>query len=113
MRLTQRRELTAAARRSARVVLLFLAGAWGVLCTSPASRGFAAQADLVRVQHIDLVHFSHTDYGFTDHPVVCRELQRRYLDIAVDGVLATCRKPAEGRFRSHRMCWRTVPAEAS
>ena len=51
-----------------------------------------------RIQHIDLVHFSHTDYGFTDHPAVCRELQRRYLDIAVDGVLATCGKPPEARL---------------
>ncbi len=51
-----------------------------------------------RVRQVDLVHFSHTDYGFTDHPAVCRELQKRFLDIAVDGVLATRDKPPEGRF---------------
>ena len=52
------------------------------------------------IEHIDLVHFSHTDFGFTDHPVVCRELYRRYLDIAVDAVLATQDGPEEEKF-----CW--------
>jgi len=50
------------------------------------------------IQQVGLVHFSHTDYGFTDHPAVCRELQRRFLDLAIDGVLATRDKPAEARF---------------
>lgn len=50
------------------------------------------------VKHVDLVHLSHTDYGFTDHPAVCRELQMRFLDVAIDGVLATCAKPPEARF---------------
>jgi hypothetical protein len=50
------------------------------------------------IQHIDLIHFSHTDIGFTDHPAVCRELQKRYLDIAIDAVLATCDKPESARF---------------
>ena len=52
------------------------------------------------IQHIDLIHFSHTDIGFTDHPVVCRELQKRYLDIAIDAVLATRDRPESARF-----CW--------
>ena len=51
-----------------------------------------------KVRHVDLVHFSHTDYGFTDHPAVCRQLQKRYLDIALDGVLATRSKPPEARL---------------
>ena len=50
------------------------------------------------VRHVDLVHFSHTDYGFTDHPAVCRELQKRFLDIAIDGVLATRERPEPERF---------------
>jgi hypothetical protein len=50
------------------------------------------------IQHIDLVHFCHSDYGFTDHPVICRDLHRRYLDIALDAVLATAREPEEKRF---------------
>jgi hypothetical protein len=54
----------------------------------------------MKIEHVDLVHFCHSDYGFTDHPTVCRELQRRYIDIAVDAVLATTEGPEEGRF-----CW--------
>ena len=55
-----------------------------------------------KVRHIDLVHFSHTDYGFTDHPVICRELQKRYLDIAIDAVLTTRDGPEDKKF-----CWTT------
>lgn len=51
------------------------------------------------VQQLDLIHFSHTDYGFTDHPAVCRDMQRRYLDIAVDTALATRELPDAARFR--------------
>ncbi|MCR4416017.1 MAG: hypothetical protein NUV77_26675, partial [Thermoguttaceae bacterium] len=58
----------------------------------------AGEAPPSKIQHVDLVHFSHTDYGFTDHPAVCRELQVRYLDIAIDGVLATLDKPAPARL---------------
>ena len=66
----------------------------------PSLAAPARQAAATVVRHVDLVHFSHTDYGFTDHPVVCRELQRRYLDIAIDAVLATQEKPEAGKF-----CW--------
>ncbi len=52
------------------------------------------------VQEIDIVHCSHTDYGFTDHPAVCRDLEKRYLDIALDAALRTRSAPPEGRF-----CW--------
>lgn len=51
------------------------------------------------IQQLDLIHFTHTDYGFTDHPAVCRDMQVRYLDIALDVVKATRRYPAEARFR--------------
>lgn len=52
------------------------------------------------VRRIYITHFSHTDFGFTDLQSVCRELQVRYLDIALDAVLATLDGPPEGRF-----CW--------
>lgn|GEM_PF-221738 len=71
---------------------------------SPAEKGgdraAGAKPGLRHVKQIDLVHFSHTDYGFTDHPAVCRELQKRFLDVAVDGVLATRDRPPSARF-----CW--------
>ena len=60
----------------------------------------AADAGPSAIQHIDLVHLSHTDVGFTDHPIVCRELQKRYLDIAIDAALATRERPESARF-----CW--------
>lgn len=50
------------------------------------------------VQQLDLIHFSHTDYGFTDHPAVCRDLQKRYLDIALDAAQATRRRPEASQF---------------
>lgn len=51
-----------------------------------------------RIHRVDIVHMSHTDVGFTDHPAVCREQQARYLDIAIDGVLATENAPEDARF---------------
>lgn len=50
------------------------------------------------VQRIDIVHMTHTDTGFTDHPLVCRRQQMRYLDIAIDAVLATGDVPPERQF---------------
>jgi hypothetical protein len=51
------------------------------------------------IQQVDLIHFSHTDYGFTDHPAVCRDMQRRYLDLALDAAQATANAPAGARFK--------------
>ena len=64
------------------------------LAALPAARAGAAPP----VERIYIAHFSHTDFGFTDLQSVCRELQRRYLDIAVDAVLATRGGPPERRF---------------
>ncbi len=50
------------------------------------------------IQRIDIVHMTHTDIGFTDHPIVCRRQQMRYLDIAIDAVLATTDSPADAQF---------------
>jgi len=50
------------------------------------------------IRRIDIVHMTHTDIGFTDHPLVCRRQQMRYLDIAIDAVLATNDCPPEARF---------------
>jgi hypothetical protein len=51
-----------------------------------------------KIIRVDIVHMSHTDVGFTDHPAVCREQQTRYLDIAIDGVLATKNAPKGAQF---------------
>lgn len=73
------------------------------MARSPTSALFvllaaAAFASAQGIQQVELVHFSHTDYGFTDHPAVCRELQKRFLDIAIDAVLASLDRLEEGRF---------------
>ncbi len=50
------------------------------------------------IRRIDIVHMTHTDVGFTDHPLVCRRQQMRYLDVAIDAVLATADLPPEEQF---------------
>ena len=40
------------------------------------------------IAQIDIINLSHFDIGFTDHPSVCRKLQSRYLDMAIDLVAA-------------------------
>ncbi len=52
------------------------------------------------IEHIDLVNLSHYDLGFTDHPVVCQQMQSRFLDMAIDLVQAT-----RGRLPGDRFCW--------
>ncbi|MBL9127253.1 MAG: hypothetical protein JNL97_06390, partial [Verrucomicrobiales bacterium] len=91
--------------RWARVLGLFVAAG----LSTPPLAGAASRRDGAPVEQpsaapdpirqIDLIHFSHTDYGFTDHPAVCRDLQRRYLDIALDAADATRELPDEARFR--------------
>ncbi|NQT16272.1 MAG: hypothetical protein HQ582_26180, partial [Planctomycetes bacterium] len=73
------------------VLLLLMQGA------VPAAGGEEASAPKV-VRRIDLVHMTHTDVGFTDHPLVCRRQQMRYLDIAIDAVLGTRDRPSDGQF---------------
>lgn len=69
---------------------------------SLAALRFAFAAELPSpqfIQQVDLIHFSHTDYGFTDHPAVCRDMQRRYLDLALDAAQATGTAPEGERFK--------------
>ncbi len=62
-----------------------------------APHAFAAE-EARPIERIYITHFSHTDFGFTDLQSVCRELQVRYLDIAVDAVLATMDGPPDRKF---------------
>ena len=79
-------------RMLAALSLLSLLGSLVQAAPTPEPGGAAV------IKEIDLVHFSHTDVGFTDSPTVCRELYRRYLDIAVDTVLDSTKGPADKRF---------------
>jgi hypothetical protein len=74
------------------VSLVLLAVAAAASAQEPTTAGV--------IRRIDIVHMTHTDVGFTDHPIVCRRQQMRYLDIAIDAVLATSDAPPEARF-----CW--------
>ncbi len=80
--------------RYCRVILALCQLLFAVASAAPAA---AAEA-LHHIRQLDVIHFSHTDYGFTDHPAVCRDMQRRYLDIALDTALATRHLPEEVRF---------------
>ena len=73
-------------------VAWLVAALGGLLAGGGAACG-APEASLEHIQQIDLIHFAHTDFGFTDHPAVCRDLQKRYLDVALDTTLATRRLP--------------------
>ena len=69
-----------------------------VASAAPPAVAAASAPPAPAVKRVYLIHFSHNDIGFTDMPGVCRELQCRYLDIALDGVLATMSQPAEQKF---------------
>lgn len=56
----------------------------------------AAQPRIIK--RVDLIHHSHTDIGYTDHPIVTRERQNQYLDIAIDAVLATKDAPKSEKY---------------
>jgi len=79
-----------------RIVLSLTMGLFG-LCPFQGASADETDAPAV-VKEIDIVHFSHTDVGFTDSPSVCRELYCRYLDIAVDTILDSMEGPADRRF---------------
>ena len=50
------------------------------------------------IEYIDIIHCTHTDYGYTDHPVIVEELQAKFLDIAIDAASATSHLPINKRF---------------
>ncbi|MDR0328766.1 MAG: hypothetical protein LBI05_10770 [Planctomycetaceae bacterium] len=51
-----------------------------------------------KIQRVDLILHSHTDIGYTDHPLITRIRQMQYLDIAIDAVLATEKADASEKF---------------
>jgi hypothetical protein len=48
----------------------------------------AAAQGATRIRQVDLVHHTHTDVGYTEFPLVIHDLQRRYLDAAIDACKA-------------------------
>ena len=64
-------------RALARFSRLATAGCAAWLCTL-LTTAHAGAGEASAVRHIDIVHMTHTDIGFTDHPLVCRRQQMRY-----------------------------------
>lgn len=54
--------------------------------------------DTMGYKYIDIVHVTHTDYGYTDHPIIAIDLHKRYLDIALDLAIETQNEKPENRF---------------
>ncbi len=52
------------------------------------------------IEQIDICHLAHLDIGYTDQPAVAREMQKRYIDLALDASLRTASLPVGERF-----CW--------
>jgi len=70
----------------------FLLGIPAAAGLAGRSHGQAAQP--AKIRRVDLVHHTHTDVGYTELPSVVRELQKRYLDAAIDA----CRADAGFRW---------------
>jgi len=59
------------------------------LFAAPAGLAAAAAAQTgLRIRHVDIIHHTHTDVGYTELPSVVRDLQRRFLDAAIDSCQA-------------------------
>ncbi len=61
------------------------------LACLPAAISASAQTPASQpavIRQVDIVHHSHTDVGYTDLPSVTRDMQKRYLDAALDRCLA-------------------------
>lgn len=54
----------------------------------------ASPVNPTKIRHVDIVHHTHTDIGYTELPSVIRDLQIRYLDAAID----CCRKDPAFRW---------------
>lgn len=50
------------------------------------------------VKTIDIINWTHTDYGYTEHPLIVAELHKRYIDIALDAAEQTKRNRPGERF---------------
>ncbi len=61
------------------------------LTAIPAVAGLAQAAGAhtgLRIKQVDIVHHTHTDVGFTALPSVVRDLQKSYIDAAIDACRA-------------------------
>lgn len=50
------------------------------------------------IKYIDIIHHTHTDYGYTEHPSISRELHKKNIDIALSAIKATAHNKAGEKF---------------
>ena len=62
------------------------------------SAGNVEGKDTLGYKYIDVVHVTHTDYGYTDHALVAVDLHKRFIDVALDLALQTRNEVPENRF---------------
>ena len=53
----------------------------------------------IRIRQVDIVHHTHYDVGYTELPSVIRDMQKRYLDVAID----TCRRDPAFRWTNESL----------
>lgn len=72
-----------------------------IACMASCSLGAQEPAEQAeQIKYIDIIHLSHTDYGFTDTPLIAHELHERYIDIGIDAVLESIEDKSQPAF-----CW--------
>ncbi len=62
-----------------------------ILLSAASAPLLKAAAQTLRIRRVDIFHHSHTDVGYTDLPSVCREMQARFLDVALEACLKDAR----------------------
>lgn len=81
-------------------ILIILSVFSWALCTQAAQKKdeFDNNRDTLGIKYLDIVHCTHTDYGYTDHPIIALDLHKRYLDIALDMALESQQNKPGERF---------------
>lgn len=81
------------------ILILVVSAIFQSSCTTKNSvENTFTNRDTLGFNYIDIVHVTHTDYGYTDHPIIAIDLHKRYIDIALDLALTTCNEAPENRF---------------
>lgn len=88
------------------------------LCLCIGGTAAAREHPSAGIEQIDIINWTHTDYGFTDHPLIARELYLNYIDIALDYVERSRKNPPGEQFTwtvesldPLAEWWRQAPAE--
>lgn len=80
---------------------LFLLGALVCSCQNTTENTVESSVegkDTLGFKYIDIVHITHTDYGYTDHALIAVDLHKRFIDVALDLALKTKDEIPENRF---------------